>query len=130
MSDMDFEAGRQQGWGERDQYTRERHYAYARSMFGWPLMGIGGLVVLWCMLIYGLSGTGIVSSAALLTLLALGTVVGIFGWRYNKREREEQMHRIDDFQTRWGMKNQPSSSSVAEEAHDRQSKKTVRQLVE
>ncbi|MEP2550427.1 MAG: hypothetical protein ABJH26_03965, partial [Marinomonas sp.] len=79
---------------------------------------------------YGLSGTGIVSSAALLTLLALGTVVGIFGWRYNKREREEQMHRIDDFQTRWGMKNQPSSSSVAEEAHDRQSKKTVRQLVE
>ncbi len=130
MSDMDFEAGRQQGWGERDQYTRERQYAYSRSMFGWPLMGIGGLIVLWCLLIFGLSGTNIVNTTSLASLFALGCVVGVFGWRHNKREREEQMHRIDDFQTRWGIKNQPSSFSVAEEEEEQSEAQRIKALVE
>ena len=102
MSDMDFEAGRLQGWSERDQYTRERRHAYSRSMFGWPLMVIGVLIILWCSLIFGLSGTRIVTSTALVSLLILGSIVGIFGWRYNVRERKEQLHRIDDFHIRWG----------------------------
>ena len=102
MSKVDFEAGRKHGWSERDQYIKERQQAFGRSMFGWPMMAVGALIVLWCALIYGLSGTETVTASTLLLLLIVGLATGFYGWHHNRREREQQMLRIDDFEKRWG----------------------------
>lgn len=112
MSKKDFEAGRQYGWSERDQYMRERQQAFGRSMFGWPMMGVGGLMILWCALIFGLSGTDMISGIMQFLLLIIGLAVGIYGWHHNRNEREQQLHRIDDFEKRWGIE-RPSEHGVA-----------------
>ena len=112
MSDMDFEAGRKRGWKERDLYVRERQEAFSRSMFGWPLMAIGGLVVLWCGLILGLSGTNVIGAETIILLAVFGIGIGVLGWRHNSREREEQLHRIDDFNTRWNVQHAPAGAEV------------------
>ncbi|MEP2734921.1 MAG: hypothetical protein ABJP34_01390 [Erythrobacter sp.] len=112
MSKTDFEAGRQHGWSERDQYIKERQQAFGRSMFGWPMMGVGGLIVLWCALIFGLSGTETVTGLTLALLLTIGCAVGVYGWHHNRREREEQLHRIDDFEKRWGIERESAQKDA------------------
>jgi hypothetical protein len=114
---MDFEAGRKHGWTERDQYIKERQQAFGRSMFGWPMMGMGALIILWCALIFGLSGTEIISGSTLVLLLAIGAGVGWYGWYHNRREREEQLHRIDDFEKRWGIQRSPEKQREASGEH-------------
>lgn len=114
MSKMDFEAGRQHGWSERDQYIRERQQAFGRSMFGWPMMGVGGITILWCALIFSLSGTDTVSGLTQFLLLIIGMAIGAYGWHHNRREREQQLHRIDDFEERWGIERKSEQNGSVE----------------